>query len=159
MKNAARKVKAKHVVPASFAPFGRVVTRPAGTPTSEGPDYRFWSDLADYSIDGETEIGICAVYKQPRRQVAGIERHLRTPEILIPIDAPFILPVAREEDPGAIEAFRVNVGEVVVINKAVWHGPCLPVGKKRSTYFVIFRKNTPHEDVQKQSIPPVEIAP
>jgi ureidoglycolate hydrolase len=55
------------------------------------------------------------------------------------------------------EAFLCSPGEAVVIDKAVWHGACLPFGKDQSSYFVIFRKGTPHEDVQKKEINPIEI--
>ncbi len=149
-------IKPQHITEASFAAFGKIVTAPAVEPTSQASDYKFWSDIADYHIPGETEIGLCTVYAQPNRVISGVERHLRTPEILIPVDAPFVLPlfdVAR----GKAEAFRVNIGEAVVINTGVWHGACLPVGKKEATYFVIFRKGTPHEDVMKQTIDPVQI--
>ena len=136
-----------------------MVTSPAATPTtSEGPDYKFWSDIAHYQVGGETEIGICTVYAQPASRVSGVERHLRTPEILIPIDGPFILPLVREEGgKDVVEAFRVEIGEAVVINTGVWHGPCLPAAQERESYFVIFRRGTPLEDVEKKTVPTVAI--
>lgn len=152
------RIKAQNITQENFTAFGKVVKAPKGEPTSKAKDYKFWSNIASYMIDGETEIGICTVYMQPVMQISGIERHMRTPEILIPIDAPFILPLAKENNSGdVIEAFHVNIGEAVVMNKAVWHGPCLPVGKNESSYFVIFRKNTPHEDVEKKATESVEI--
>jgi ureidoglycolate hydrolase len=148
-----RTVRVKHATRANFAPFGSVVVTPSGPPTSQAGDYKFWSDLASYAITGETEIGVCTVYAQPEAEIGGMERHVRTPEILIPIDAPFVLPLLREGEPDeAAEAFRVDVGEAVVINTGVWHGACLPVGKGESSYFVIFRRKTPHEDVQKKPV-------
>jgi ureidoglycolate hydrolase len=149
-------VKPLQITQANFAPFGKVVTAPTGQPTSQASDYKFWSDIADYHIEGETEVGLCTVYEQPARQISGVERHLRTPEILIPVDAPFILPLF-DDARGKVEAFRVNIGEAVVIDTGVWHGACLPVGKSEATYFVIFRKGTPREDVAKKTIEPVQI--
>lgn len=147
------RVKANRITPENFAKFGRVVKTPSGEPTSQASDYKFWSDIAHYLIEGETEIGICTVYRQRTSQISGVERHLKTPEILIPVDGPFILPVLLEGEPNAgIEAFRVNLGEAAVTNKGVWHGACLPVGKKKISYFVIFRRNTPFEDVEKKTI-------
>ena len=152
------KIKSEHISPENFKKFGKVVTTPKGEPTSQAVDYKFWSDIADYFIEGETEIGICKVYKQPLNTISEMERHLLTPEILIPIDAPFTLPLLldRESEDNA-KAFQCNLGEAVVINKAVWHGACLPVGKNKSSYFVIFRKGTPHEDVEKKEIKKIEI--
>ncbi|HEX9006952.1 MAG TPA: ureidoglycolate lyase [Bacteroidota bacterium] len=147
------------VSPQSFARFGRVVSTPTDAPTSQGPEYKFWSDIAHYEIGGETEIGLCTVYQQPDTTLSSVERHLRTPEILIPIDGPFILPLVREEGgKDVVEAFRVEVGEAVVINTGVWHGPCLPVGRTHESYFVIFRRRTPYEDVEKKQIATVHIA-
>jgi len=148
-------VRAKRITPQNFTRFGSVVSAPKGPPTADAEEYKFWSDIAHYLIDGETEIGICTVYRQAKTEVSGVERHLRTPEILIPIDAPFILPLHDEQANEPLEAFEVHVGEVVVVAKGVWHGACLPIGRNECSYFVIFRRNTPHEDVTKKTIQPV----
>jgi len=151
-------IKARKVTKENFKKFGKVVVQPKGKPTSEGADYKFWSDIAHYQIDEETEIGICQVFLQTRNIVAGMERHLHTPEILIPIDAPFVVPLLLEgEKEEKAEAFRVDLGEAIVIHEGVWHGACLPVGQKKSSYFVIFRRKTPYGDVEKKSIRPIEI--
>jgi ureidoglycolate hydrolase len=151
-------IRARSLTTKNFAPFGRVVVAPSGSPTSQSTEYRFWSDIAEYNIVGEAEIGICTVYRRAKQQITGLERHLRTPEILIPIDAPFMLPLLLgERSEKHLQAFRVEVGEAVVIDRAVWHGACLPVGKKESSYFVMFRKNTPHDDVEKRSIKPFTV--
>jgi ureidoglycolate lyase len=134
----------------NFRKYGKVVNVPEGSPTSQDSSYKFWSDIANYKIEGETEIGICTVFKQEKISDK-VERHLNTPEILIPIDAPFILPVLEDgKEKSDMEFFEVGIGEAVVINEAVWHGACLPVNKNESSYFVIFRRNTPGEDVEKR---------
>jgi ureidoglycolate hydrolase len=151
-------INSKLITKGNFKKFGKVVKSPKGEPTAEADDFKFWSDITNYEIDGSTEIGICTVYKQPKNIINGMERHLKTPEILIPIDAPFIVPLLKEgEDESNAEAFQVDIGEAVVIDKAVWHGACLPVGKKESSYFVIFRKGTPNEDVYKKEIKEFEL--
>ena len=152
------RIRARRITPENFARFGWVVTTPRGEPTSQAREYRFWSDRAHYRIEGETEVGVCTVFRLARRTVDGLERHLRTPEILIPIDGPFVLPVLREGDAATdLQAFRVAVGEAVVIETGVWHGACLPVGKRRASYFVVFRRSTPSGDVEKQRIEPQAI--
>ncbi len=151
-------VRPKHITTMNFEAFGRVVTGPKGVPTSQASDYKFWSDIADYQIEGETEVGICTVFRQPKSSIAGLERHLRTPEILIPIDAPFVLPLLRDGVPEQeIQAFRVDPGEAVIIGSGVWHGACLPVRRRQSSYFVIFRKGTPHTDIEKRMVHPLSI--
>ncbi len=151
-------IEAKRISPENFRKFGSIVNSPSGKPTSEAADYKFWSDIADYKIDGETEIGICTVFRQNENLITGMERHLKTPEILIPIDGAFVLPLLVEgEDVSESEAFRVNIGEAVKINDGVWHGACLPAEKDESSYFVIFRKGTPHTDVEKRKLSPVKL--
>ena len=152
------KIKSIPITQENFKKFGQVVTSPTTKPTSQSTEYKFWSDLAHYLINGETEIGLCTVYQQPTAEISGMERHTQTPEILIPIDAPFVVPLLRDNDPAnQTAAFQVNIGEAVVIDEGVWHGACLPVGKKESSYFVIFRRNTPQEDVEKKTILPIQI--
>lgn len=151
-------INSKPITEDNFKKFGKVVKSPKGEPTAQASDFKFWSDITNYEIDGSTEIGICTVYKQSKNIIAGMERHLLTPEILIPIDAPFVLPLLKDgESEEQVETFQVGIGEAVVIDKAVWHGACLPVGKEESSYFVIFRKGTPSEDVYKKEIKEIEL--
>jgi ureidoglycolate hydrolase len=152
------KISAKKITENNFNKFGKVVVLPKKSPTSQANDYKFWSDIAAYNIEGETEIGICTVYKQEKNIITGMERHHHTPEILIPIDAPFVLPLLIDgEAEENSEALMVEIGEAVVINNDVWHGACLPVDKNESSYFVIFRRGTPLEDVEKKNVNPIEI--
>ena len=147
------RIVAQRANPEGMAPYGSVVNAPAHPPTSAGAGYTFWSDIAHYRIEGETEIGLCTVVDRPGEAIDTVERHMRTPEILVPIDGPFVVPLLLE---GSAEpsAFRVDPGEAIVIGEGVWHGACLPAGMARSSYFVIFRRGTPAEDVQKKSVVP-----
>ena len=141
------------VNPERFGPYGAVVQAPTVDPTAADDTFAFWSDIAHYHIEGDTEIGLCTVVRQATPRVSWMERHARTPELLIPLDAPFILPVVRDEAPdSAVEAFQVHVGEAVVIGRGVWHSACHPVDTDEATYFVIFRRGTPHEDVEKKDV-------
>lgn len=145
----------RRATPEAFARFGSVVPAPASAPTAEDPTFRYWSDLAHYRIDGETEVGLCTVFRQDAPRVTWMERHDRTPEFLIPADAPFLLPVMDEA--GTVEVFRVDLGEAIVIADGVWHSACHPVDAEQATYFVVFRRGTPAEDVVKQDIEPVAV--
>ncbi len=151
-------IKTKKITVENFSAFGKVVAGTFGKPTSQAADYKFWSDLMDYRIDGETEVGICTVYKQQETSINGMERHINTPEFLIPIDAPFIIPLLNDEKkPGEAEAFLVDIGQAIVINEKVWHGACIPYEKDMCSYFVIFKRGTPHTDVEKTDLPVINI--
>lgn len=143
----------QRITPETFARYGRVARLPDAAPTAEDATFRFWSDVAHLGIDGETEIGFCTVYRQDGPAVTWMERHDRTPELLIPIDGPFLLPVMGEGDEDPVEVFEVRPGEAVVIGQGVWHSACHPAAGDAATYFVIFRRGTPHEDVIKKTLP------
>ena len=150
-------IKSQPLKAENFKRFGKIVLLPDNKPTSEDKTYKFWSDIANYHIDGYTEIGLCTVYKQDSIMINGMEKHIETPEILIPADAPFILPLQKDGD-DYLEAFKVNPGEAVVIDPGIWHGACIPLGISECTYFVIFKQGTPHKDVYFKDIDPIEIS-
>ncbi|MBN1893711.1 ureidoglycolate lyase [bacterium] len=151
-------VKPKKLSQESFSRYGKAVTRPQGPPASHDATYQFWPMLASYCVSGEEEIGICKVFRQSSPVVTCVERHLTTPEILIPIDAPFILPLLPDGSPDKeMEAFLVDIGEAVVIDPGVWHAAGIPAGRPESFYFVLFRSHTPQEDVEKKTLSPVLI--
>ncbi len=146
-------VQIQALTPENVIAYGEMVKLPQSRPTSEGDTYVFWSDIANYQIDGKTEIGLCTVTAPANNILSGMERHLHTPEILIPVDAPFGVPLLREgDDDGKLQVFRVNVGEAIVIHEGIWHGACIPLEKPKGTYFVIFKHQTPYEDVEKKAI-------
>ncbi len=139
----------------NFSRYGRLARLPETDPLAATDQFKFWSDAAFFETSDQTEIGFCTVFARPDETVAWMERHARTPEVLIPIDGPFVLPVF---DGDRVEAFRVEPGEAVVIGTNVWHSACIPVGAAKATYFVIFRRGTPHEDVFKTEVEPVRVA-
>lgn len=151
-------IKARKITSENFTSFGEVVIGASGEPTSQSVDYKFWSDIMRYTITGETEVGICTVYKQPTNSINVMERHLNTPEILIPIDSPFVLPLLNDKNkPGEAKAFLVDVGQAITINERVWHGACIPFEKNECSYFVIFKRGTPHNDVEKMELSEITI--
>lgn len=148
-------IELEKLTPDAFAPFGDAVVMPSADPTAADETFSFWSDVVHYGIEGETEIGYCTVYPQEDGVVSWMEKHDRSPEFLVPLDAPMILPVMTDD--GGVRAFRIVVGEAVVIGKGIWHSACKPVGGSATTYFVVFRRGTPHEDVVKREIEPVAV--
>lgn len=148
-------INARRVTPDNFAAFGKVVQPSTHDALVSTDFFRYWSDIACYHVEGETEIGYCTAYKNPNALVMWMERHLRTPEVLIPADAPFVLPVMLRD--GEVAAFRVEPGEAVVLRSGAWHSACIPACSGSASYFVIFRRGTPHDDVDKCEIPIVRI--
>lgn len=147
-------IQPQRITQDNFARYGEVARLPAGDPLAATEQFSFWSDVAAFEVEGETEIGFCTVYRRPEEHVDWMERHARTPELLVPIDGPFLLPVMGD---GEVDVFRVEPGEAVVIGTGVWHSACIPADAAEATYFVIFRRGTPQEDVTKTDVEAVAV--
>jgi ureidoglycolate hydrolase len=124
---------------------------PLGTDT-----VKFWPALTKYAISGETEVGLCTCFGRPR-QIEHLERHQNTPEILVPLDGDFLLPVAAVDQPETqngvlsaegVEVIRVKAGTAVVLSSGVWHWAVWPHNRQSVTYLVMFRSHTPNEDLE-----------
>jgi ureidoglycolate hydrolase len=146
-------VKAKKLTASSFSQFGKVADAHTVLPLIETENLKFWTTIATYTVDGETEIALCYV-KKSVDFVGLLERHVKTPEILVPIKGDFILPVApagnlldQKEIPEAlgVEAFLVRSNQAVVMEKGVWHTAPIPIGKE-TVFFVIFKRETTKQD-------------
>jgi ureidoglycolate hydrolase len=146
-------VKAKKLTANSFSKFGKVADAHTVPPLVETENLKFWTTIATYTVDGETEIALCHV-KKSVDFVGLLERHVKTPEILVPIKGDFILPVAPAgnlensteiTEASSVEAFLVRSDQAVVMEKGVWHTAPIPIGKETS-FFVIFKKETTKQD-------------
>ena len=152
-----RSIRAERIGSANFGAFGSVARFPTSAPLAETTQFKYWADQAHFGVEGETEIGYCTVVRPAGGLVDWVERHERTPEVLIPIDVPVILPVMKDD---RVAAFEVHPGEAAVVAQNVWHSACLPLHAAEASYFVVFRRGTPQEDVIKQSLEePVRIEP
>jgi ureidoglycolate hydrolase len=146
-------VKAKKLITSSFSKFGKVADAHTILPLVETENLKFWTTIATYTVDGETEIALCHI-KKSVNFVGLLERYVKTTEILVPIKGDFILPVApignlqnQTEIPEAsgVEAFLVRSNQAVVMEKGVWHTAPIPIGKE-TAFFVIFKKETTKQD-------------
>lgn len=149
------RIKHRRIAADNFERFGSVTLFPSDPPLAADETFEYWSDAGRFHVEGETEIGYCTVRRRSEPVVNWMERHVHTPEVLIPIDRACVLPVM--SDDGNVEAFVAEPGVAVVIGPGVWHSACLPLGADDARYFVIFRRRTPHEDVIKKDIQPVSI--
>lgn len=153
-------VKVQKVTHDSFNKYGQVVLLP-NYPAPLGTEtIKFWPALARYMVNGKTEIGICTCLKRPRK-IDSMERHLNTPEILIPLDDNFLLPIAVPSQPvnkgnklkvKGIQIMNIKKGTAVIMEPGVWHWAVWPENGKSVTYLVLFKLNTPRYDFDKKSL-------
>ncbi len=149
-------IRVKDADAEEFGMYGSLVALP-DYPAPLGTDaIRFWPALAKYSTSSEMEMGMCTCLERPR-QIERLERHLTTPEILVPLDCDFLLPLAPADQPengsgkleaGGVEIIRFRAGTAVVLNPGVRHWAVWPANGESVTYLVEFRSDTHKEDLE-----------
>lgn len=139
-------VMVQDLSPETFAPFGRVhdLGGRDGDPgatlvQTDGPG---WSDryTATPLISTNGSLGLTRAGAAPF-EVVRMERHPNTEEALFCLDGDMILvtaPAGPAERPAAsdLRAFRVPVGQAVVLHPGTWHDACRGVDGPVAYYWV-----------------------
>lgn len=150
----------------AFAPYGRVIERPARARDAEGPGWRWWAETALLGGDGRP-FGVGYLDLSPaERRFDWAERHMRTQEAVIATSSDLLLyvgPPEHPDEPGrlpALERFRVfeiPAGSGVVMDRGVWHGAPFTVDRAAPA-IVLILEGTGRTDVTVVRFGPVEIA-
>jgi ureidoglycolate hydrolase len=137
-----------------FAPYGQIVIRPTDEPAVCNEMFAYWPALATTQIAGEIEISWLKLMRRPL-EFGELERHLATPELIVPMDGTVLLPVAPPEhldnsdcvpSPEKAEVFRVEQGQAVLLHTGTWHWAPFPLGSQASC-LIIFKKDTGAKDL------------
>ena len=122
----------------AFAPFGRIIAMPDRTQDASGPGWRWWAETLPLEGDGRRwSIGYLDLAPDRPSRFDWAERHLRSAEEIVPVDASclvYVAPADHPDQPGrlpphdAFEVFRVPSGAGVLMDPGVWHGAPLADG-------------------------------
>ncbi|HEU5102856.1 MAG TPA: ureidoglycolate lyase, partial [Roseiflexaceae bacterium] len=128
----------QELTPAAFAAFGHVIAQPARTPDATGPGWQWWGEIAQLAAD-QRPFGVGYLDLRPAElRFDWAERHMRSPEMLIPAGGDclvYVGPPEHLETPGRLpaldrfQAFRLRQGQAVVLNPGVWHGAPLAIDR------------------------------
>lgn len=139
----------------NFQPFGQLIEMQAGVkPTVANATIRYWSGLAKARVHEQMEFGIFSVQAR-EREVAEMERHNRSPELLVSLEGDSILVLAPRSpprtsrahpDPLQVKAFVMKQGQAVILAKGTWHALPFPLSEK-SKFLVGFRDGTAEKDL------------
>ena len=137
------------LTPAAFAPFGEVITRPERGVDAEGPGWQWWSDVALLKGD-DRPFAIGYLDLQPSAlQFKWAERHMRSPELLVPSGADCLVYVGPPEFPEehgrmppleSFRVFRVRQGQGVLLAPGVWHGAPLALDRPLNVVVLLLQK-------------------
>ncbi len=137
----------------SFGRFGTFVAAAEGAPFAAGEAAAYREKVGVLDVGGgRVSVGVLRLKKRPL-DLHELERHLATPELLVAAEGDVVFAVAPANQPepspeaGAVEAFRLNQGEAVIMNPGVWHSLPFPL-QGEATLLVVFKENTPAADFQ-----------
>lgn len=137
----------------SFGRFGTFVSAAEGAPFAAGEAAAYKEKVGVLDVGGgRVSVGVLKLQQRPL-DFHELERHVATPELLVAVQGDVVFPVAPPNHPlpspeaEALEAFRLNQGEAVIMNPGVWHGLPFPL-QGEATLLVVFKEGTPTADFQ-----------
>lgn len=121
------KIKAVPVNEENFKPFGTYTRVMKGEARTGEGGWKAWT-TPGLCMDDVAHFGFTKVAGMPFT-VDTMERHTKTTELLVCGDKPMVLAVADSAPDGRakaedIRAFLITPGEIVVINRGIWHDAC-----------------------------------
>ena len=156
---------AQTLTPGAFAPYGRVIARPARERDAAGPGWEWWAETVLLAGDGRP-FGVGYLDLKPgERRFDWAERHMHTQEAIVATASDllvYVAPADHPEEPGRLppmerfSAFRVPAGAGVVMDRGVWHGAPFTVDRPSSAVVLIL-EGTGRTDVTLVRFDPIEI--
>lgn len=156
-------IKAQELSAASFKPFGHVIELPDRNPDITRDNLSWWGNLFDIPRTDIFSLGFLRIYRKSFVTDA-LERHIKAPEIFIPIQGTGVMPFAPASPAGeepavpnesALTAFILDGTKGIVINQGVWHSPGLAVTGQLD-FILTVRKETA-DDIDIKMIKPQRI--
>jgi len=116
----------------------------------------FWCPLGAFPAYQEGyDVGLCRI-KKKFTEFDRMERHLRSVEVIVPVNGDLFIPVAPPGNNPSLDDLRiiiVRVGEMLNLHEGVWHFACGPLKKVPLDYFVYLKRNTPTADLEMKELP------
>lgn len=132
----------------------RPIALPARPPDIAAGILDYWQGVGIMDFEGEVDVGVLRVHDRAPT-FAEMERHHRTPELLVALDGDLLVPVTVGDDEPAIEGLDVvvvNQGTGILMGVAVWHAiPFSPTAP--TTCLVVFRRGTSTDDLEVMPLP------
>lgn len=143
------KIKAMPLTEDNFKEFGTYQKVVQGEGRTGTGGWKAWM-TPDVCMDDVAHFGYTKVKGMPFT-VDSMERHTKTQELLVCGDKPMVLAVAASDPSGRaksedIKAFIINPGEIVVMNRGIWHDACRSA-EGDSCYYYFLSKETDEKAV------------
>lgn len=151
----------RELTPDAFAPYGKIVEKPARATDASGPGWQWWGELLELGGGAEpsgARRNYAAGYLDLRPaslRFDWAERHMDSDEMIIPLSGDCLVYVAPADHPDQpaqmpaldqFQVFRVRQGQAVLLNRGVWHGAPLAEDRPLNA-LVLLLHNTGKQDV------------
>ena len=116
-------------------------------------EFAYWGKITELEMTEKVSTGFLVCRKR-EGVIKSLERHTRTPEILVALEGDSLICMARPESlSGAdqiegIQAFHVRQGEAFVMHVGTWHWVPFPISQEESKFLVVFASGTEADDLE-----------
>lgn len=122
-------------------------------PSLSEVSFDWWGRLETLYFTNGMEIGLLRM-KKSEMTINKMERHLRTAEILIPIDGDFVVPVCsfNQKDKRLIPTndicgYYLNKDQCMILKPGIWHWAPFPL-QDSGSIVLMFQQGTPENDLE-----------
>jgi len=138
--------------PETFRGYGDVLSVGSTTPMADSEEITYWGKVAELEMGARVSTGYLACKPRPG-VLKQLERHLRTPEILVALHGDSLVCMAKPSAPGSrsidgLKAFRVKQGQAFAMAPGTWHWAGYPVKKADAVFLVVFASGTEGADLE-----------
>jgi ureidoglycolate hydrolase len=156
------KLKVQPLTGGAFELYGQVIAAPKTEATAHLPGMDFWVGVAELPDLGAPYSVSYATQEKRAFIQRSAERHMQTPELLMPIGGDMIVVVGapdypeqpeRLPSPERFAAFWVKEGQGVIFKPGVWHWAPFAV-KEKIMLLVVYTAGTAQNDALVVDLPP-----
>ena len=146
------KLTVVELTPESFRGYGSVLSVSPGAPMADSEEITYWGKVAELEMGPKVSTGHLSCKPRPG-VLKQLERHLRTPEILVAVRGDSLVCLARPSAPGSkaidgLQAFHVKQGQAFAMAPGTWHWAGYPTKKEAAVFLVVFASGTEGEDLE-----------
>ncbi len=130
---------------------GQVLIERGRQAVKAGEDFSYIQTNNALGLEAPVSSGSLECLPRPKK-VSRMERHLKTPEMLVALDgdATVCLAPPQEAQGGTLRgvtAVNMRAGDVMILDPGAWHWIPFPRDKKPVRYLVVFRALTGQDDL------------
>jgi ureidoglycolate lyase len=146
------KLTVVELTPESFRGYGSVLSVTPGTPMADSEEITYWGKVAELEMGPRVSTGYLSCKPRPG-VLKQLERHLRTPEILVALRGDSLVCMAKPSASGSkvidgLQAFHVRQGQAFAMAPGTWHTAGFPTGKTEAMFLVAFTAGTEGADLE-----------